>query len=644
MFRFLIVSLFAIFPGIGAQVFIEPGQTQEQVDSWFSSMEECGMRSCRIRMYEAYMHAPDGGWDFSLFDNAFDSASEHGIGVWATLFPTAEKTDIGGWKFPYDTEQEQSFFCFVDSLICHYKDHPALKGWVLINEPGLMRLPETPFMSESRRQWDISHPTPEFVGNGYPNLFPPVDGRFLLDLNTSFLNKIASRIRSIDAVHDLHVNPHAVFMNYSQYDFPAYRDFLTSLGGSAHPSWHFGFFNRDEFTLAMLAQSEILRSGAGELPWFMTEIQGGNNTYSGGRPICPTPEEIRQWLWAVIGCEGKGGIFWMLNPRSGGKEAGEWALLDFQGKPSVRMKAAGEVASVLNSHESIFSSLKERPSGIDILYFRESEWAEANMARKEDRSEGRLRGAAMKSVLACFTALTQRGLNVGIKEFHEYDFSLDDYMGRTLILTQQIALPDDCLPELERFVRLGGTVIAEGLTAFFNEDILCTMATDFTFKELFGAEVSEFIHVGELFSINVGGKKLDAHLWRGQFADSGENVNIHSLGKGKVVWIPTCIGLGAWTSRNFKPLSDFLAGYSDVLPGTVSFDGFREGLMLRTLDSPDGVVVICMNKSGKSHRIRLRNLRGEPDVLFSDKSGMSSGMLKVDSEGTIVLYYPNNNS
>lgn len=85
--------------------------------------------------------------------------------------------------------------------------------------------------------------------------------------------------------------------------------FLNSLGGSAHPSWHFGFFERDEYALAMSANSEILRSGAYAIPWFMTEIQGGNNTYSGYKPFCPTKEEIEQWLWIIIGSGGKGGIF-----------------------------------------------------------------------------------------------------------------------------------------------------------------------------------------------------------------------------------------------------------------------------------------------------------------------------------------------
>ena len=95
----------------------------------------------------------------------------------------------------------------------------------------------------------------------------------------------------------------------------------------------------------MAADCEILASGAGEIPWLMTEIQGGNNVYSGFNALCPTQEEIKQWLWVILGSGGKGGIFWSLNARASGFEAGEWALLDFQNHPSDRLLAAAEVSN-----------------------------------------------------------------------------------------------------------------------------------------------------------------------------------------------------------------------------------------------------------------------------------------------------------
>ena len=111
-------------PFFGAQIFIEPGQTQPQIESWFKTLSENGMTVCRIRMFESYMLQPDGNWDFTLFDYAFRAADKHGIKVYATFFPATEKTDIGGWKFPKDEEQKNAFSQYIKALVTHYKDFP----------------------------------------------------------------------------------------------------------------------------------------------------------------------------------------------------------------------------------------------------------------------------------------------------------------------------------------------------------------------------------------------------------------------------------------------------------------------------------------------------------------------------------------
>lgn len=85
---------------IGAQVFIEPGQTAEEIDLWFRLLKENNMTVCRIRMFESYMRKSDGTWDFGLFDMAFRSAEKYGIKIFGTFFPLTDKTDIGGFKFP----------------------------------------------------------------------------------------------------------------------------------------------------------------------------------------------------------------------------------------------------------------------------------------------------------------------------------------------------------------------------------------------------------------------------------------------------------------------------------------------------------------------------------------------------------------
>jgi len=115
-----------------------------------------------------------------------------------------------------------------------------------------------------------------------------------------FLNWIADEIAKYDTGHDIHVNNHHIFENIAEYDFPSWRKFLTSLGASVHPSLHFVYFNRPQYAMALSANCNIIRSGAGHLPFYITKLQRGNNTCSGMNPFCPTDKEITQWLWVGV--------------------------------------------------------------------------------------------------------------------------------------------------------------------------------------------------------------------------------------------------------------------------------------------------------------------------------------------------------
>ena len=48
-------------PQIGAQVFVEPGQTPEDIDGFFRLLRDNGMKVARIRMFGAHMYAAGSG-------------------------------------------------------------------------------------------------------------------------------------------------------------------------------------------------------------------------------------------------------------------------------------------------------------------------------------------------------------------------------------------------------------------------------------------------------------------------------------------------------------------------------------------------------------------------------------------------------
>lgn len=638
-------------PMIGAEVFIEPGQTPEAIDLWFKTMKDHGMTICRIRMFETYMRKEDGSWDHSLFDMAYKAGEKYGIKIWGNLFPYTEFTDVGGFKFPRSEQHLKSISEYIKNLVEHYKQFKSHYGWVLINEPGSGRLPDEAFTKKMFQEWKAQNGERKTNQAGYP-VFPFSEERFLVDYNTWFLQWLKDEVYKYDPGSHLHVNNHAIFQNVAEYDFPAWSKMLNSLGGSAHASWHFGYFTRKQYSVAMSANCEIVRSGAVNIPWLMTEIQGGNNTYSGYNALCPTKEEISQWLWTVVGSGGKGGIFWSLNPRASGFEAGEWAMVDFQNKPSDRLIAAGKVAGALNANSALFANARVLESGINILYIRESLWVEKKQQTGGPHLEGRDVGGVMKSALAYFEALGEMGVQSNLKEINEFDFSAENYKGKAIILAHQVAIPSRYWKMLENFVHKGGKLIVDGLTAYYDENAHCIMQTGFPFEKCFGAGIKEFKLEGNIFNTQLKNPALSlpGHCWRGYMYLSGatpigtfENETIatrNKFGAGEVVWIPSLVGL-AGRIEGYAKLQALLNAElpETLLPLPIRFKTPAKLAFMKLLKSGDAIISVIINKNNEPLNIELSTGKKlTPTVLYSEVPVKSvSPVLKINSEETVVI-------
>jgi beta-galactosidase len=657
---FLLLFLFSTFvsfaeepqyPLIGAQVFIEPGQTQQDIDHWFKVLEESGMTICRIRMFESYMKNESGNWDFTLFDTAFKAAERHGIKVYGTFFPETTKTDIGGWKAPKDEEQLAKFAEFIKQVTVHFKQYKSLYAWVLVNEIG-GGYQDNSFTRKLRAEWSKTNPTIDRNDKGYPVLVDLLDGKFRAYENTWMLNWLANEVRKYDQKVHLHENCHAIFSLVDEYNFTEWRPFLSSFGGSAHASWHFGFFDRQQYTLAMSANSEMIYSGAGRLPWIMTEISGGNTTYSGNIPLCPTSEEITQWLWTILATEGKGGIFWTLNPRASGIESGEWAMLDFQHQPTDRIRAASEVISCAKKNSILLSKSKKYNSGINILYIRESLFAEEQLNKDGKKLPPKEAGSIMKDMLGYFEVLSQSGVTPNFKAIEEYDFSQDNFENQTIILANQIAIPQKYVESLTRFVSNGGRLIVDGLTGFYDENMHNVMLTGFPFKELFGGEIAEFKYNDALFSYSISDQKvtLPGYGWIGRIKSSTSSSTLstnntevtairNQFGKGEVVWIPTLIGYGA-RLFGYKPLAKFLYKECELDKQPFLFDKFQTLVSMKTLQTQNGFITVVFNKSKQEKKITIKQFSNnfKSQILFANKKGSCNGNnLKIAPEETVVI-------
>ncbi|OJV38427.1 MAG: hypothetical protein BGO33_06410 [Bacteroidia bacterium 43-41] len=636
-------------PMIGAEVFIEPGQSDENVESWFKILRENKMDVTRIRMFENYMKDANGDWDFTLFDRAFSYAEKYQIKVYANLFPATDFTDVGGFKFPYNEEHLNRIADYIKNVVLHFKQFSSLYGWVPINEPGGGSIND-PLARAIYKKWhdDYEDSKQSNKLTAYNHLSFDNE-KFLLHYNTWYLKWLSDEIRKYDKEKPIHVNNHQIFTLASQYDFPSWRTFLSSLGGSAHASWHFGFFPRNRYDIAISANSEILRSGAGNIPWMMTELQGGNNIYSGNKPICPTKEEISQWFWITIGSGSKGAIYWCLNPRASGSEAGEWAMVDFQNKPADRLVEAGRIGAVIDKNRQLFAEARPLNSKIHVIYIRESMWVENRLARRASDFEARQAGAVMKSALSFFEAFSHMGLQPSFEELGEFDFSKSSYKGHTMVLSNQIAIPETYDDKLRYFVRNGGQLIIDGLTGYYDENAICRMMNDFPLEDLFGGNISEFKFTDNLFQLQVDQEKLPSHALKGYIVPvTGKSIGFegdkttgltNQYGRGRVIWIPSLVGLGTRIEDDFESFIRFLRRYVNISE-EIHFEPFQNDMLMKTLKNEDTYISIIVNKSDSKQDVKIIapfELK-KPTILFSNCTAlMTDNVLSIESEETVVI-------
>lgn len=638
-------------PMIGAQIIVEPWQSAQDVDLWFKTMRDNGMSVCRIRMFEEYLKSADGTWCFDCFDTAFDAAAKYGIKVFATLFPSAKGSNsLGGFKHPADEEHLLAIGKYVKAVVQHFKAHPALYGWVLMNEPGTGgSLQKGDFTSERMREWASAPKKAGSWTDGYTSdIFN--NKRFLVEHNTWYIHWLSEEVQKYDDANEVHINNHQIFENVAEYDFPTWRLSLTSLGASAHPSWHFGFFQRDRYAMAMSANCQIIKSGAGELPFWVTELQGGNNTYSGNKAFCPTAEETAQWLWCSIANGAKGVIFWCYNPRTVGEEAGEWALINNDNSNSDRLDAAKDVSACLNAHSELFAEAKPVDSHINVIYIRESIWAETQMqiVNSSDIAwEGRQKGGVMKSAIGAYESLLSYGINANFKEFAEFDWSKEAYEGEVIILANQIAIPSYYTQSLKHFVEKGGKLIIEGLTGFYDENLRSLNNADCPFQTMLGGILKEVKATPGDFKMPFI-EYTPVHLWKGFIANStgtvlsteGEQITStrNTYGKGETVWIPSLLALGARRSMDYAPFATLL---KKECPSVISFSSCEPSVLMNLMETPTAYVAAFINKSSSSKAIKVQGITTPCRVVYANKGGrVRKNVVQIDSEETLLVVWP----
>jgi beta-galactosidase len=319
------------------------------------------------------------------------------------------------------------------------------------------------------------------------------------------------------------------------------------------------------------------------------------------------------------------------------------------------MKAAASVTNVINQNPQLFANVKVAESGINILYIHEAMWVEKKLQSGDAPLEGRTVGGVLKSALGYFEALSEMGVQANLKEIDEFDFSKNDYTGSTIILAHQIAVPSRYWQKLQDFVSKGGKLIAEGLTAYYDENAVCIMQTGFPFEKMFGGNIKEFKRVDNIFNIKLTEPNLiiPAHLWRGTILPTtAKPISIlnneviasrNKFGRGEVVWVPALLGLGGRITKDYSKLSSFLNNEAkqSIRNAAFAFKMHQPKMLMKTMRSGDDYIIVVINKSKEKRKVELKVKDGlKPNILFADRNGSVSGnTVLISPEETIVIQW-----
>ena len=355
-------------------------------------------------------------------------------------------------------------------------------------------------------------------------------------------------------------------------------------------------------------------------------------------------------------------MYWLLNARRQGGEAAEWSLLDFQQRPSERLREASAIARVVNANAEVFAAARPVPPRVSVILSLDTMTLQDNY--KWNDLPGRRRLAHLLSALGAYQALAELGVPTAVELVHDYDWEGASAAPRIVILPHLTAVSADEARRFETFVRNGNTLLVTGLTGLFDPQANAWPLGRSPLDNVLGARLKEIRLIGETgrLKLDTPALELPFHLWQGEIEPLGAGVigrdgervvaTRHALGKGEAIWIPSLVALASWLGER-EPFTKLLAGVTqpvrDELAATaVTFAERQSGTVLRTmqrrapasrdrherrgdgedgaaLDEPEGAASRDLRRSGGADRRRRparrwRSRRAAPSCCSGSKT------------------------
>jgi beta-galactosidase len=505
----------------------------------------------------------------------------------------------------YDGGTPQRMYCYCDASQRKYRE------WLKGNYGSLDKLAKT-WYRYSYTSWDNVHPPVNFTG--YPESLDWLD--FRIDNAFRLMKWRTDLIRQLDPGHK--VIAHGV------------AGTLDTLPSNTHNEWRSADLvdvwgvtwiaarKGDELWKQFHAM-DLVRGGSRGKPFWHAEAQAG--------PLWMQPQVVKRQredgriadekdvrLWNLISCAGgaTGILYPRWRPLLDGPLFGAFGAFGMDGSVTPRAEMAGKVATWANAHPELW---KARPvkGDIGLVFAPESE----NFNYVQQGSTE-------------FYAQSIRGAYQGFFDNNiQADFvHIDDIAQYPAIyLAYPVMLKQESVKKLIEYVRNGGTLISEGLPAYFGDHgKVGTVQPNYGLDEVFGAKESYVEFTPDLLdslTLNVRGSRIHGRYFlqaysvsggtpAGNYADGRVAAVEHSFGKGRTLLIGSFPGGGYYLHHTADEKAFFagLTEWAKITPQVhVQSPGVSAAAQARLHTGPQGNYLYVVNAERQPRKIAVTLLK-----------------------------------
>ena len=590
-----------VFP-YGAVYFRKSNPPEQDWARDHQTVARAGMNTFRHWFMWSAIEVAPGKYDWRDYDRMMDLAAQNGIKVIIAELVTAAP-EWAFRKYPYarfrasdgavvasgisvssatggfpglcldNPEVRAAAEKFLVALVERYRNHPALLGYDLWNEntynggsPRQMYC----YCDASKRKlrewlrkrygspaelgrvwhrysyegWDDVEPPTDFVG--YPESLDWL--QFRIDDAFELLHWRSELFRRLDPNHM--IAAHGVAGTLESYPSATTDEWRSA---AEVDTWGVTWIasRKGDEPWKQFQALDLVRGGAKGKPFWHAEAQAGplwmqpqvlNRPLDDGR--IATPEDVR--LWNLISCAaGATGILYpRWRPLLDGPLFGAFAPFAMDGSATPRAEMAGKMARWANAHPELWESHPVQ-GDVGLVFVPESELFNYVQQGDTDYYAQSARGAYQ----AFFDSNIQA------------DFVSVDDMGRykLIYLPYPVMLEESTVRKLRAYVEQGGTLVSEGLPAYFSDHGHAgARQPNHGLDEVFGAVESNVEFTPDLLenlALEVQGRRINGRYFRqeyelhggqaaGTYANGRLAAVVNRRGKGRTLLVGTFPGGG----------------------------------------------------------------------------------------------------